>query len=152
MVQADVWLENQTLVRQWASACSPPTGRASSTPSNFPNASTADITQAQNLYAMLTAASPASPPTRASTEAATPTCARKVARGGPDARVSNAFFADTWLATNSLDGQRRFALRAREPVLSTNNSYSTISEAGLYVSRATATCSSRARSPVRNRC
>src|SRR5204862_2168179 len=55
MVQADVWLKNQTLIPtvNFGILTSEPAA-AMFTAANFPGASSTDLTNAQNLYAMLT--------------------------------------------------------------------------------------------------
>src|SRR5262249_48065642 len=55
MVQADVWLRNQTLIPTATfGVLATESATSMFTAANFPGASQADITQAQNLYAMLT--------------------------------------------------------------------------------------------------
>ncbi len=55
MIQADVWLENQTLVPTVGfGLVSTEPATAMFNAANFPGASAADIAQAQNLYAILT--------------------------------------------------------------------------------------------------
>ena len=55
MVQADVWLQNQTLVPTANFGCwRPKPADAIFNATTLPGASAADITQAKNLYAMLT--------------------------------------------------------------------------------------------------
>ena len=119
MVQADVWLANQTLVPtaefDIIAERSRPT--RSSTPRRLPGASAADITQAKSLYAMLTG---------------------RIFRLTGDARINaggdaynllgasraegrmrefNIFVSDSWRVRPNLTVSARLALRAAESVL-----------------------------------
>jgi hypothetical protein len=133
LVQADVWLENQTLV---------PTvgfGLVSTEPAvamfnaaNFPGASTADITQAQNLYAMLTGRINSIAANARINPAGDAYVPLGKSRAAGRMREFDFFAADTWRATPSLTVSAGVRYVLANPFYPTNNSYSTISEAGLY--------------------
>jgi hypothetical protein len=133
LVQADVWLQNQTLV---------PTaefdiiaGEAADAIFNattLPGASTADITQAKRLYAMLTGRL-----TRLTGDA-------RINAGGDQynllglsraegrMREFNVFVSDSWRATPSLTISAGVRYVLANPFYPTNNSYTTLSTTALY--------------------
>jgi hypothetical protein len=133
MVQADVWLENQTLVPTVGfGVLTTEPAAAMFNAANFPNASTADITQAQNLYAMLTGRITSVTANARINEAGDTYVPLGKSRAAGRMREFDAFFADTWRATNSLTVSAGLRYVLANPFYPTNNSYSTISEAGLY--------------------
>ena len=111
---------------------------------NFPGASAADITQAQNLYAMLTGRITIAHRRCAhQRRRATRTC--RSASRAPQGRMRefDFFAADSWRATPNADGQRRAALRAAEPVLSDQQQlHDDDAKPACTASPASATCSS----------
>ncbi len=133
-VQADVWLENQTLV---------PTanfglrldraGDGDVQRGQFPGRVGDRLTQAQNLYAMLTGRiTSAAPATRASTKPATSTC-RSGSRAPRAACASSTSMRPTrWRATPTLTISAGLRYVLQKPFYPMNNSYTTITEAGLY--------------------
>jgi hypothetical protein len=133
LVQADVWLENQTLVPTVAFGVQTSEPAAAMfNAANFPGASTADITQAQNLYAMLTGRISSITANARINEAGDTYVPLGKSRAAGRMREFDAFFADTWRATNSLTVSAGLRYVLANPFYPTNNSYSTISEAGLY--------------------
>jgi hypothetical protein len=133
MVQADVWLENQTLVPTVAfGVLTTEPAAAMFNAGNFPNASTADITQAQNLYAMLTGRITSITANARINEAGDTYVPLGKSRAAGRMREFDAFFADTWRATTSLTVSAGLRYVLANPFYPTNNSYSTISEAGLF--------------------
>jgi hypothetical protein len=133
LVQADVWLENQTLV---------PTvnfGLISTEPAvtmfnatNFQGASATDITQAQNLYAMLTGRINSITANARINEAGDTYVPLGKSRAQGRMREFDFFFADTWRATPALTVSAGLRYVLANPFYPTNNSYSTASEAALY--------------------
>ena len=133
MVQADVWLENQTLV---------PTvgfGLISTEPAvnmfnaaNFPGAATTDITQAQNLYALLTGRINSVTANARINEAGDTYVPLGKSRAAGRMREFDFYGSDSWRATSSLTVSAGVRYVLANPFYPTNNSYSTISEAGLY--------------------
>jgi hypothetical protein len=133
MVQGDVWLKTHTLVPTANfGLLSSESANAMFTAANFPGASATDLTNATNLYAMLTG---------------------RISSLTGDARINPAgdsfvplgestaqgrmrefdFYAsDSWRATPTLtvSGGLRYVLA--NPFYPTNNSYTTVTEAGLY--------------------
>jgi hypothetical protein len=133
MVQADVWLMNQQIVptvRFGVQNSEPAAGLF--TVANFPGASAQDLTNATNLYAMLTG--------RVSQVAAeariNPAGDTFVPYGASRAegrmREFDFYAADTWRATPSLTVSAGLRYVLENPFYPTNNSYTTISQAGLY--------------------
>jgi len=133
MVQADVWLQNQTQVPsitfglQTSEAA---TGMFNAT--NFPGASAADLTNATNLYAMLTGRI-----SQLAADARINTSGDKYVVLGPSyaqgrMRQFDFYAADTWRATSSLTISAGVRYVMENPFYPMNNSYTTIDPAGLY--------------------
>src|SRR5438067_654877 len=103
MVQADVWLKSQTLIptANFGIVATEPAA-AMFAAANFPGASQTDITQAQNLYAMLTGRITS----LAGDARITPAGDAYVPLGESTAqgrmREVDLYAADTWRATTSL--------------------------------------------------
>ncbi|MBY0494211.1 MAG: carboxypeptidase-like regulatory domain-containing protein [Cyanobacteria bacterium] len=133
MVQADVWLANQTLVPTANFGVN--TSEAADAIFNattLPGASAADITQAKNLYAMLTG------------RLLSLTGDARINAGG-DAynllgasraegrmREFNVFVSDSWRATPSLTVSAGVRYVLQNPFYPTNDSYTTMTVASLY--------------------
>jgi hypothetical protein len=133
MVQADVWLQNQTLVPAITFglvASESANGMFNNT--NFPGASAADLTNATNLYAMLTGRIT----TIAGEGRIDPSGSSYVPFGPSRAegrmREFDFYGADTWRIsqTVTVSGGLRYVLE--NPFYPTNNSYTTLSQAALY--------------------
>jgi hypothetical protein len=133
MVQSDVWLDSQTLVPNANFGLAPTEAAAAMfNTTTLPGASTADISQAQTLYAIITGRL-----TSVSAEARiTPSGDEYVPLGKSRAagrtREFNFYAADSWRVTPTLtvSGGLRYVLQ--NPFYPTNNSYTTVTEEGLY--------------------
>jgi hypothetical protein len=133
MVQADVWLQNQTLVPTASFGLN--TSEAADAIFNattLPGASAADITQAKNLYAMLTG------------RITTLVGDARINAGG-DAynllgasraegrmREFNVFLSDSWRVRPSLTVSAGLRYVLQNPFYPTNDSYTTMTVASLY--------------------
>lgn len=132
MVQADVWLANQTLVPTANFGIN--TTEAADAMFNattLPGASAAEITQAKNLYAMLTG------------RILTLTGDARINAGGDTynllgksraegrMREFNFFVSDSWRATPSLTVSAGLRYVMQNPFYPTNDSYTTLSPASL---------------------
>ena len=120
--------------------------RRSSTPTTLPGASAADITQAKNLYAMLTGRITSLDRRRAHQRRRRQYVPLGLSRAEGRMREFNFFVADSWRVTPEPDGQRRPALRAAESVLPDQQQlHDRDGGRRSTASRASATCSSPAR-------
>jgi hypothetical protein len=132
LVQADVWLKNQTLIPTANfGVLATESAAAMFTNANFPGASQADITQAQNLYAMLTGRM-----TQLTGDARiSPTGDSYVPLGESTAqgrmREVDFYAADTWRATPALtiSAGARYVLSL--PFYPRNSSYTTVTPESL---------------------
>jgi hypothetical protein len=133
MVQADVWLKSQTLIPTVNfGLIATEAATAMFTAANFPGASTADFTNAANLYAMLTG--------RVNTvtgDARINPAGDAYAGLGPSLaqgrlREFDFYASDSWRARSNLtiSGGVRYVLAL--PFYPVNNSYTTATEASLY--------------------
>ena len=133
MVQADVWLQNQTLVptANFGLLATEPAD-AIFNATTLPGASAADITQAKNLYAMLTGRVTQLAGDARINEAGDTYVPLGLSRAAGRMREFNFFVADSWHATNRLtiSGGVRYVLAL--PFYPTNNSYTNVTEAQLY--------------------
>jgi len=133
LVQADVWLKSQTLIptANFGVLATEP-ALAMFTAGNFPGASQADITQAQNLYAMLTGRITS----LTGTARVNPSGDAYVALGESTAqgrsREFDFYAADSWRATPTLTISAGLRYVLAKPFYPTNNSYSTVTEDSLY--------------------
>ncbi len=133
IVEANVWLQNQTLVPTanfGLLATEAADGIFNAT--TLPGASAADITQAKNLYAMLTGRI-----TTLTGEARINPAGDKyvplgLSRAEGRIREFNFYLADSWRMTPTLtvSGGLRYVMQ--NPFYPTNNSYTTVTEEGLY--------------------
>jgi carboxypeptidase family protein len=137
MLQADVWLASQNLVPtinftagSGLIAGDPATGMFSA--ANFPGASATDITQAQNLYAILTGRISSITGNAALNEAGDTYVPLGKSLAAGRMREFDFYAADSWRASPNLtvSGGLRYVLQ--KPFYPVNNSYSTSTEAGLY--------------------
>jgi hypothetical protein len=133
MVQADVWLQNQTLVPTAEfDIISGEPADAIFNATTLPGASAADITQAKRLYAMLTGRL-----TRLTGDARINAAGDQynllgLSRAEGRMREFNIFVSDSWRVTPTLtvSGGLRYVLA--NPFYPTNDSYTTLSTAALY--------------------
>jgi Carboxypeptidase regulatory-like domain len=133
MVQADVWLQNQTLVPAvtFGILSSEPANSLFSS-ANFPGASATDLSNATNLYAMLTGRitsiagdariNPAG-------DAYTPFGA---SRAEGRMREFDIYGADAWRVKTDLTISAGLRYVLENPFYPVNNSYTTLSQAALY--------------------
>ena len=133
MIQADVWIKNQTLVPSvnFGVIANEPAA-AMFTAANFPGASGTDLTNAQNLYAMLTGRLSSI----TGTARITPDGDQYVPLGESKAqgrlREFDFYVQDSWRARSNLtiSGGVRYVLAL--PFYPMNNSYTTVTEESLY--------------------
>ena len=133
LLQADVWLENQTLVPTVAFGLIPGESAISMfNAANFPGASAADLLQAQNLYAMLTGrVSQLTGDARINPSGDTYVpLGRSRAQGR--LREFDFYAGDSWRATPMLTISGGFRYVLQNPFYPVNNSYTTTTVAGLY--------------------
>ncbi len=132
MVQADVWLKNQTLVptATFGVLATEPAA-AMFTATNFPGASAADITQAQNLYAMLTGRiTSLSGNARINPDGTTYVpLGESTAQGRM--REFDFYAADQWRMSANLTVSAGLRYVLALPFYPTNNSYTTVTPASL---------------------
>ncbi len=133
MVQADVWLQNQTLVptANFGLLATEPAD-AIFNATTLPGASATDITQAKNLYAMLTGRITQLAGDARINPAGDEYVPLGLSRAEGRMREFNFFVADSWHATSRLtvSGGLRYVLAM--PFYPTNNSYTNVTEAELY--------------------
>jgi hypothetical protein len=133
MVQADVWLQNQTLVPTvtfGVLATEPAAGMF--TAANFPGASVTDLTQAQNLYAMLTGRVTQVAGNATINTAGDAYVPLGLSRAEGRMREFDVYVADSWRATPSVTVSAGVRYMLANPFYPTNNSYTTVTEASLY--------------------
>jgi len=133
MVQADVWLANQTLVPT-ANFGINPTEAADAifNATTLPGASAADITQAKNLYAMLTGRIlTLTGDARINAEGDTYNLLGASKAEGR-MREFNVFLSDSWHASPSLTISAGLRYVLQNPFYPTNDSYTTLDVASLY--------------------
>jgi hypothetical protein len=132
MVQADVWLANQTLVPTanfGLLATEAADGIFNAT--TLPGASAADIAQAKNLYAMLTGRITSLAGDARINPAGDHYVPLGKSRAEGRMREFNLYVADSWRLspTVTLSGGLRYVLA--NPFYPTNNSYTTVTDAGI---------------------
>ena len=133
MIQADVWLENQTLVPTVGfGLVSTEPATAMFNAANFPGASAADIAQAQNLYAILTGRITSLTGDARINEAGDKYVPLGKSRAAGRMREFDLYAADSWRATPTLTISAGLRYVLQKPFYPVNNSYTTTTEAGLY--------------------
>src|SRR4051812_3952500 len=133
LVQADVWLDSQTLVPTVGfGLISTEPAVAMFNATNFPGAATADITQAQNLYAMVTGRINSIAANARINEAGDAYVPLGKSRAQGRMREFDFFAADTWRATSNLTVSAGLRYVLANPFYPTNNSYATATDAALY--------------------
>lgn len=133
MVQGDVWLQNQTLVPTANfGLLATEAADAIFNATTLPGASATDITQAKNLYAMLTGRVTSLAGDARINPAGDSYVPLGKSRAEGRMREFDFFVADSWHATSrlTLSGGVRYVLAL--PFYPTNNSYTTVPEAALY--------------------
>ncbi len=133
MVQADVWLENQTLVptANFGLLATEPAD-AMFNAATLPGASATDITQAKNLYAMLTGRVTQLAGDARINAAGDHYVPLGLSRAEGRMREVNVFVADSWRVSPgvTVSGGLRYVLQL--PFYPTNNSYTTVTDESLY--------------------
>ena len=133
MIQADVWLENQTKVPTVGfGLVSTEPATAMFNAANFPGASAADILQAQNLYALLTGRVTSLTGDARINEAGDAYVPLGRSRAAGRMREFDFYAADSWRATPMLTISAGLRYVLQKPFYPVNNSYTTTTEAGLY--------------------
>ncbi|HYE86543.1 MAG TPA: TonB-dependent receptor, partial [Vicinamibacterales bacterium] len=135
MVQADVWLANQTLVPTaefGINATAEAAVDAIFNATSLPGASAADITQAKNLYAMLTGRLLRLTGDARINESGDAYNLLGKSRAEGRMREFNVFVSDSWRAapTLTISGGLRYVLQ--NPFYATNDSYTTLTLESLY--------------------
>ena len=132
-VQADVWLQNQTLVPTVTFGVLASEAAAGMfTAANFPGASTADLTQAQNLYAMLTGRVTQVAGDARITPSGDSYVPLGLSRAEGRMREFDFFAADSWRVKPSVTISAGLRYVLENPFYPTNNSYTTVTEESLY--------------------
>lgn len=133
MVQADVWLANQTLVPTANfGLIASETAASIFNATTLPGASTADITQAQNLYAMLTGRLTSLAGDARINDAGDKYQLLGKSRAEGRMREFNVFMSDSWRVSPSLTVSAGLRYVMQNPFYPTNNSYTMLSTAALY--------------------
>jgi hypothetical protein len=132
-VQADVWLQNQTLVPSVTfGVLASESAAGMFTAANFPGASASDLTQAQNLYAMITGRVTQVTGDARITAAGDSYVPLGVSRAEGRMREFDFFAADSWRLTPRVTVSAGLRYMLALPFYPTNNSYTTVTEASLY--------------------
>ena len=133
MLQADVWLENQTQVpTTFFGLVSTEAATAMFSAANFPGASAADLLQAQSYYAMLTGRVTQLQGDARINEAGDSYVPLGKSRAAGRMREFDVYAADSWRASPLLTISAGVRYVLQKPFYPVNNSYTTTSEAGLY--------------------
>jgi hypothetical protein len=132
MVQADVWLRNQTIIPT-ATFGLLATESATSmfTVANFPGASQADITQAQNLYSMLTGRITSLTGTARINEAGDTFVPLGQSKAQGRMREFDFYAADQWRMSTNLTVSAGLRYVLSMPFYPVNNSYTTVTQESL---------------------
>jgi hypothetical protein len=132
-LQADVWLENRTLVPTAGfGLVSTEAATAMFNAANFPGASATDLQQAQNLYAMLTGRVTSLTGDARINESGDAYVPLGKSRAAGRMREFDFYAADSWRATPMLTISAGLRYVLQKPFYPVNNSYTTTTEAGLY--------------------
>jgi hypothetical protein len=133
MVQADVWLQNQTLVPTVTfGLIASESANSMFSMANFPGASTQDLTNATNLYAMLTGRVTAIQGNATINGAGDAYVPLGVSRAEGRMREFDLFAADSWRVTPSVTVSAGLRYVLANPFYPVNNSYTTVTEDSLY--------------------
>jgi hypothetical protein len=133
MVQADVWLQNQTLVPtvNFGLIPSEPANSMFSA-ANFPGASAQDLINATSLYAMLTGRIASIQGDARINPAGDAYVPLGLSRAQGRMREFDFFAADSWRVTPSVTVSAGLRYVLALPFYPTNNSYTTVTQEGLY--------------------
>jgi hypothetical protein len=132
MVQADVWLQNQTIVPSITFGIqNTEAASAMFNTTNFPGASTQDITNATNLYAMLTGRITQIASEARINEAGDTYVPLGSSRAAGRLREFDVYGADQWRATNDLTISAGLRYVLANPFYPVNNSYTTATTASM---------------------
>ncbi|MEO8677521.1 MAG: carboxypeptidase-like regulatory domain-containing protein, partial [Vicinamibacterales bacterium] len=132
-VETNVWLQNQTLVPTanfGLLATEAADGIFNTT--TLPGASAADVTQAKNLYAILTGRITSLTGDARITPDGSAYVPLGLSRAEGRTREVNFFVADSWRMSPSVTISAGLRYVMQNPFYPTNESYSTVTEAGLY--------------------
>jgi hypothetical protein len=133
VVQSDVWLQNQTLVPTANFGInSSEAADAMFNATTLPGASAADITQAKNLYAMLTGRITTLTGDARINAAGDTYQPLGLSRAEGRMREFNFFVSDSWKLRPSLTVSAGLRYVRQNPFYPTNDSYTTVTEEGLY--------------------
>ncbi len=133
MVQADVWLQNQTMVPTanfGLQATEAADGIFNAT--SLPGASATDITVAKNLYAMLTGRVTSLAGDARITPAGDAYVPLGLSRAAGRMREFDFYAADKWNVSSSITVSAGVRYVLELPFYPTNNSYTTVTNASLY--------------------
>jgi hypothetical protein len=133
MVQADVWLDNKMFVPTIQFGVLPTEPAASMfVAANFPGASTADINQAQALYAMLTGRVTSILGEARINPEGTEYVPLGLSHAQGRMREFDLYASDSWRVSSSVTVSAGIRYVLENPFYPMNNSYTTTSVAGLY--------------------
>jgi len=132
MVQADVWLQNQTLIptANFGVLATEPAA-AMFVGANFPGASATDITTAQNLYAMLTGRVTSLVGDARINTAGDQYVPLGLSRAQGRMREFDFYVADQWRMTTNLTVSAGVRYVLSNPFYPVNNSYTTVTQESL---------------------
>jgi hypothetical protein len=133
LVQADVWIQNQNLIPTATFGVQATEAAASMfTAANFPGASTADLTNAQNLYAMLTGRVTSLTGDARINASGDEYVPLGESRAQGRLREFDFYASDAWRATSTLTISAGLRYVLALPFYPMNNSYTTVTEESLY--------------------
>jgi hypothetical protein len=133
MVQADVWLANQTLVPTANFGInSSEAADAIFNATTLPGAAAADITQAKNLYAMLTGRITSLTGDARINAAGDQYVALGPSRAEGRMREFNIFVSDSWRMSPNMTVSAGLRYALQNPFYPTNDSYTTVTEESLW--------------------
>jgi hypothetical protein len=133
LVQADVWLKTHTEVPTANFGLIPTeSANAMFTAANFPGAAATDLTNAQNLYALLTGRISSLTGDARITPAGDSFVPLGESTAQGRMREFDFYAADTWRATSNLTVSAGLRYVLQLPFYPTNNSYTTVTPASLY--------------------
>jgi hypothetical protein len=133
MVQADVWLQNQTLVPTVTfGLIGSESANSMFSAANFPGASTTDLQNATSLYAMLTGRIASIQGDARINPAGDAYVPLGLSKAEGRMREFDFFAADSWRVTPSVTVSAGLRYVLALPFYPTNNSYTTVTDESLY--------------------